>query len=296
MSIRHVLHKDIDLQLWNEAIAGASNAVIYADAWYLDISTNKQWDALILGDYEVVMPLPYNRKLFGYYQIYQPLFSQQLGVFSQKTSIDVQPFIDTIPKKYRRIYYPLNYQNAGSSNLTKTNLVIDLSVPYSETQARFSSSLRKRLRKSAALTFSEFEDVNALIQFYQTQLEAKVKLGQKAYDVAFDLFSYAMTHQCAKMYVIKDNETTLAMGLFLNKYNRLVNVFGASKSTKTNSNTMSILLAKVMEHHSEQPVTFDFEGSEIPGVKTYFESFGSVEQNYPVLIQDNLPKWIKLIR
>jgi hypothetical protein len=74
-------NKTIDRKKWDDCIANSHNSLLYAYAWYLDIVA-ENWDAIVLGDYDAVMPLPYNRKLFGLKQVYQPFFAQQLGVFS----------------------------------------------------------------------------------------------------------------------------------------------------------------------------------------------------------------------
>ncbi len=40
-----------------------------------------QWDALVLDDYQAVMPLTWRSK-FGIRYLYQPAFTQQTGIFS----------------------------------------------------------------------------------------------------------------------------------------------------------------------------------------------------------------------
>src|SRR6056297_1897646 len=94
--INYYLHKNIDKQKWDNCIQHAHNELIYAYSWYLDI-VSPHWDALIQGDYEMVMPLPKKRKYRITYLI-QPLFTQQLGIFYKKplTSKEIQPFFDYI--------------------------------------------------------------------------------------------------------------------------------------------------------------------------------------------------------
>jgi hypothetical protein len=296
MNIRYINRRDIDVKAWNNVITNSSNALIYAESWYLDITCNEQWGALVLDDYSAVMPLPYNRKLLGYYQISQPQFAQQLGVFSSNEEIDVSIFIVQIPKKFKRMHYALNHGNVVSQTNPKTNLIIDLKASYSEIVSNFSSSLKKRLKKMTDLTLSETSSVTSLIDFYQTQLEDKVQLGREAYKMATDLFTEVLKIGAGKIYVIKDGEEVLAMGMFLFKHKRLINIFGASRSNSNHSNSMSALLARVLEKYSEQDCLFDFEGSEIPGVQQYFKSFGSIEQNYSTYHFNRLPFWLKIVR
>ncbi|MFT5513240.1 MAG: hypothetical protein ACI8SE_001646 [Bacteroidia bacterium] len=296
MSLRYIKHIDIDKQRWDKTIADSNNPRIYAESWYLDVTTNNCWDAVILNDYEAVMPLPYNRKLFGVHQIYRPFFTQQLGVFSTDSTIDISAFIQTIPKKFLRLQYPFHSKNDVEGATKRTNLVLPLSLPYSQLQANFSASLRKRIRRSNTLQLEETADISAVIQFYKDQLEHKVKLGDVGYRIAQKLFSEAYRHKSAKIYRLLDDGEVLAMGVFLVKYNRVINVFGASANSKTHPNTMSALLSKVMEKYAESNNTFDFEGSDLPGIKDYFLSFGSKEENYSTFHYNRLPVWLKWFR
>ena len=66
--IVYTKHTYIDKQKWDECILKSHNGLIYSTAAYLD-SMAGSWDALILNDYEAVMPLPW-RKKFGIQYIY----------------------------------------------------------------------------------------------------------------------------------------------------------------------------------------------------------------------------------
>jgi len=83
MPIRHLTHKEINQKKWDTAIDQAVNGQSYAYAWYLDCVA-ENWDALVADDYAYIMPLPWNAKWLGVKQIYQPIFTQQLGIFGKE--------------------------------------------------------------------------------------------------------------------------------------------------------------------------------------------------------------------
>ena len=67
------------------------------------------WDALVLGDYEVVMPLAVTSKA-GIKYSYMPPFTSQLGIIS-KSAVDesiVQQFINAIPSQIKYCHISLN--------------------------------------------------------------------------------------------------------------------------------------------------------------------------------------------
>ena len=78
--IKFYKHKDIDLFKWDECIGSSINRRVQAFSWYLNVVTNNSWDALVLGDYDAVLPLPYRFK-YGLKYIYMPYFIQSLGCF-----------------------------------------------------------------------------------------------------------------------------------------------------------------------------------------------------------------------
>ena len=78
--IRFLNRGEIDLEKWDRCIQDAPNGIIYARSFYLDAMA-KNWSALVSGDYDMVMPLTWNRK-YGFRYLYQPAFTAQLGLFS----------------------------------------------------------------------------------------------------------------------------------------------------------------------------------------------------------------------
>ena len=56
--IRYLRRQDIDDAKWDACIH-----LIYGKSYYLDHMTDGQWDALIMGDYEIIMPLTWRRKM-----------------------------------------------------------------------------------------------------------------------------------------------------------------------------------------------------------------------------------------
>jgi len=79
----------------------AVNGMVYGCSWYLDIVC-PEWEALVQDDYEAIFPLTCNRK-FGIRYLYQPFFTQQLGIFSRGLLSGelVEKFLDAIPVHFR---------------------------------------------------------------------------------------------------------------------------------------------------------------------------------------------------
>ena len=89
MEIAYLTYQQINKSKWDDCINKSINKLIYAESFYLDTIT-ENWDAIVLNDYEAVMPLIWKKK-FGIKYLYQPAFLQQAGIFvSKKIKISVK--------------------------------------------------------------------------------------------------------------------------------------------------------------------------------------------------------------
>ena len=67
--IHYVKRQEVNATKWDRCIDQASNGLIYAYSFYLDTMTDS-WDALVLNDYEALMPLPWKKKIW--YSLFVP--------------------------------------------------------------------------------------------------------------------------------------------------------------------------------------------------------------------------------
>ncbi|WEK35446.1 MAG: GNAT family N-acetyltransferase [Candidatus Pseudobacter hemicellulosilyticus] len=110
LDIHYYRRDQLDSQRWDQCIDNAGNGNVYAYSGYLD-GMAQNWDALVLNDYEAVMPLTWNRK-WGIPYLYQPAFTAAAGVFGNGiTGTVLQAFLLAIPRKFRLIEISLNSGN-----------------------------------------------------------------------------------------------------------------------------------------------------------------------------------------
>ena len=59
---------------------------------------------------------------------------------------------------------------------------------------------------------------------------------------------------------------------------------------------LHFLFDNIIRKFQGQAAVFDFEGSEIPGIRAFFESFGAKNEPYTFFERGTLPIWIRIIR
>src|SRR5207249_10207965 len=89
--IKYLLHNEIDKTKWDKCIDEAGNGLSYGYSFYLD-HLAKHWDGLVLNNYEAIMPLTWNKK-FGIHYLYQPRFTENLGIFVHYPDEDINDHI-----------------------------------------------------------------------------------------------------------------------------------------------------------------------------------------------------------
>src|SRR6478609_7447826 len=148
--IRYLTHDEIDQTKWDQCIEQSANSMVYAYSWYLN-TLAAGWHALVMDDYDAVMPLTQNSKLFIHY-LYQPFFTQQLGMFFKRPEsvVRLPDFIKAIPQHYRFIDINLNEQNIlpedGPIHFRKRkNLVLNLNHTYEHLHKHFDDHCQRNL-------------------------------------------------------------------------------------------------------------------------------------------------------
>ena len=274
----------------------AFNGNVYAYSWYLDI-VHENWNAIVEGDYERVMPIPASEK-WGIPYIFQPFFVQQLGVFS-KTILSpeiVQAFIRNIPKKYRLVDINLNsYNTLDSSNfdiIPNKNHVLDLINKYTTLSGKYATNTKRNLKKSLKYNLSLIKGIKpeTLIQLFKTNKGKEVKnWGETEYQRLHRLMYMAIYKGRGLVYGVFDARNQLCAGaFFLKSHNRLIFLFSATNQQAKETAAMTFLIDSVIREFAPGKLVLDFEGSNNANLARFYKGFGAKEVTYPRLRINNL--------
>lgn len=303
-SIRYIVHSDINKEAWDNCIDNALNQLIYAYSWYLD-AVSPGWDALVLGNYEAIMPLTH-RKRFTLSYLAQPLFTQQLGVFY--TNLEhmnaTNDFLNAIPEKFKLIELNLNTFNVPSnpSFTSKQNVTchLELHQSYGEIVKNYSKQVVRNLKKAHQhhLRIADSIEVEQVIQlFKQGRGSTLKKFGNKAYQLLIKLVSVlkqANSVQC--LGVLNNDGVCIAGALFVIKNESAIFLFSGVNTEAKTSGAMSLLIDHFIEKYAQSNITFDFEGSNDANLARFYLGFGSKEVHYYGIRRNKLPKIIRWVK
>ena len=302
--IIYLRHNEIDLEKWDRCIAHAVNGMVYAWSWYLDRICD-HWDALVYGDYLYVMPLVWNRK-YGISYVFQPFFTQQLGVFSAfPTNPEIMSgFFQAIPDEFRLVEMNLNEQNIPASDkiTVKLNVTyhLPLDQPISAIRAQYRENTRRNLKKARPqnLSVAPIHNVDEFIAFAKSNLQEKSpEIKAVHYQNLKRVIGYALYHRLGELYGVFNSKNQLIAAAFFAQSNQRTVYLGASSSAEGHEKkAMFLLVDRFIEKQAESKLTLDFEGSNIPGIAHFYEGFGAQPVSYFSIRRNTLPWYLKIFK
>ncbi len=300
-TIQYLEHKKIDKQKWDSCISAAGNGLIYAYSFYLD-HMSPNWDALVSGDYEIVMPLPWKKK-WGILYLQQPFLVAQTGVFGNglSTSI-VEDFIDAIPSKFRLIEIPLNRDNIIDSMphelSLRANYVLDLRPSYNEMYSAYRENSKRNIKRAEKLgctivkNFAPEKVIDLALEQMRTREKVVIENATRFKELYYLLHS----EQKAVTYGIELNGKLISSCIFFFSHNRAYYILVGNHPDGKTIGASHMLIDAFIKDHAGQSMVLDFEGSDIRNLAFFYTSFGATLENYPFLRINNLPfymKWLK---
>jgi hypothetical protein len=298
-NIRYLQQHEIDKPLWDKCIDRATNGLIYAYSFYLDHMAD-HWDALVLGDYEAVMPLPW-RKKYGVHYLYQPFLTAQLGLFGTEVSAQlVSQFLHAVPSKFRLWEFSLNHSNVfsidGFQLYERANYVLNLNKPYEELYTGYRENSRRNNKKSVQYGCHQVTDihVNKILQLVQ-----QFTPGTTESDLArfVNLYYHLKTHGKAKTYGILSKQGELVSScIFIFSHNRAYYILVGNHPNGKTLGASHALIDSFIRDHAGQNLLLDFEGSDIRNLAFFYSSFGAVEEKYAAIKRNTLPWYVKLLK
>ncbi len=298
----YLTHHDIDKKKWDDCIQRSPNGMVYAESWYLDI-VSPGWNALADADYRTVFPLTWRKKM-GFYYLYQPFFTQQLGIFSGDETVaekTIHDFLNEIPVQYRLVEIQLNSANTChykdfkiSGRLTHH---LDLNQSVENIRGSYSENLDRNIKRAvkSQLELSFQIKPEEIIQIFKENRGKNIdNLGKKEYSMLFDLIHEAKKRNLITLIGAKTPTGKFCAGaVFLESTHEFIFLFSAADKESRNTGAMSFIIDSFINAHAGETKTFDFEGSMNQNLARFYKSFGSKEVVYLQIKKNNLPAYVK---
>lgn len=289
----------IDISKWKVCIEN-NKGLIYSGTDYLNQMTD-DWCGVVINDYQSVMPLPF-RKKWGITYLYTPAFTQQLGLTGNYTEEDVKAVFQAITgfAKYGDYFlHHLNPSNPGQGSfIHRNNFIIRLSRPYEEIYIGYSTNFKRILKKQTSFSYQIKESVVESIHLHQQLIQPQTKkVTLLDYQHLSALCMLMMQkRKCICRNITDDQNNILSAAILLKDKYRLYNLVNVTSSEGKKLFANHLLMNGIINEFALSGLTFDLEGSEIPGVKEFYEKMGAINQPYYHWHFNQLPFPINILK
>ena len=308
--IRFCRHSEIDPYKWDNAIQQAQFPTVFASYDLLTIlAAGPNWNALIMDDYEYVMPLPERSKL-GIHYIYTPFFLPQLGIFSAHdvSARVTSDFFNAFPEEFLQIDILLNPNNdtsfIDSYTISLVSHLLDLNLTYENLYGHYSKNTQRNIKSAAKkdLTLVHACNIDDIIRLFIQNRGKRKEVHFKKRD--YKLLSSAANYLQAKDLldirgVINDNGALIAGALFVKDYQRRWFWFSGRDLKFAESKPMFYLLDRYIHENAESSLFLDFNGSMNENVARLYKSFGGLPYDIKMVnftTQSHFDRLIRLYR
>lgn len=293
LGIRFLTRNQIDIVKWDNCITNATNSLIYAHSYYLDVMA-KNWSGLVLNDYQAVMPLTWNRK-FGFAYLYQPPFTAQLGLFVQNQSdLDlISEFIRKTKYYFKFCEINLNAENNTRGTIQRANYILTLDKTYAEIRKNFKKRLLENLEEAEInqLIYTREINFSATINLFRMEYGKRIPHVKERDYVNFSILCNEL--QKKDMLFVRQvknqSDNILSSSIFFKDHRRIYNIMSVTLKTGREKRSHFFLLDQLIREFSSGFYLLDFEGSDVPGIAEFYKKFGSQLVPYHFLRYNRLP-------
>ena len=283
MIIKYLKHSEIDKSKWDECVENSANSLIYGFSYFLDIMA-PSWEAIVVNDYELVLPLPVKRK-WGIKYFYIPPFTSQLGLFGiNPSSINIDFILHLLKKyvKYGDLFF--NYANVIDSDLVicRTNFVLSLKAGYETIQESYAANLKRILRKNVKndMVYSRQSNIEFTVQLYQNNYGYRTPhLSSNDYQKFLHVCNLLCSkYKCFTRSMCARDGSVLCSLICLFDNKRIYTIINPSTEIGRKKESAVFLIDELIKEFSGKDIVLDFVGSDLPGVKFFLNKFSPVNE------------------
>lgn len=231
MTLDFVPFEDIDKNKWNGNIHYSPNGNIYGYHWYLK-SVVKEWDAIIEGDYQSVMPLPrrplttFEKQLLPYLGPYtvNGFSSQRANAFYTKWKTHRHDG----HYGFNHRFGSLMYEQDPSLSPQNRNF-IDLQPPYEQISDKYQAEVHHILNEATLQTFTFGSDIKPEI------LIEKENLNEAEKNTLYRIMYNAIQRSVGWSLQVEDKaKGTTAKAFFISDKSGIYEIFSSEQNTEMN--------------------------------------------------------------
>lgn len=262
--------QELNLERYDALIASDAKNNVFCYSWYLS-ATTENWGAIVDDEYTFAIPIPFKNRIF-FKQFFQHPYSRNIDFFG-----DSKLLPEAI--KILQSFYKFRFHFPGELPFSKKERVfqsLDLNkdVVYKKNAQRI---LKKNEFKYKYIFTENYESI---LSFYFQNSFNKIKQQNKNKKYLNQLLKAATKHKKGQCLEVWENETCVAAAFFLFDKKTICYLIGDANEINKKEGVMFSLMNYAIMHYKTVFETFDFGGSNIESVATFYRKMGGKDSIY----------------
>jgi hypothetical protein len=277
---RIIARSDLDADRWNVLCSNGAGSNLYAQRWYLDAMTQKSWSAVVMGDYDAVLPF-YRKKKWLIPYVLPPLLCQRLGILGTADVTQRKLLYEYLLKQGCKVTLCTDDDiDSGMVKKVRNNHILHLNDSYVDLRKKYNRNTSRNLNDfiqsgqylasdcsvSDCCRFLAKYDPTGLVVSHHENIET--------------LITHALNNGIGHILTATNHGVLTSVAFYIVWHGRIYFLLcGSDASGKQVSATYAIIDA-ILQKFAGSGLLFDFTGSGIPGVARRNEGFGAITETY----------------
>lgn len=281
---RFIEREELNVSKYNELVSESEETSIYSYAWYLDVVSDN-WGCLVYGDYELVFPIAYTVK-FGQKIIYQPFFTREFSFFGSKNLVKLkgEELLGFLPKEFKKVDFSMSseYNLMGYNVVEVLNQELLLIDGYESVYKAYSTNTKRLVKKAlkASCSIELSTDVDSFTTFFKENTGMQVNYSLENYDRLNALIKTLIKNKTGELYHVKIDGLIVAQGVFIFQNHKITYLKGTTNLIGKKCGAMFLLMNHVIQENKTNAKSFDFGGSKINSIASFYKKFGAKDRVY----------------
>lgn len=261
----------IDKVKWDALVASSPNNNVFCYSWYLD-ATCKKWGAIVDKNYTFGLPLPYKNR-YLYKKVFQHPYSRNLDFFG--TNEQLKEAI-SLMEDFAKFSFNFNHHlNLKASCKVYQSIELKNDIEYKKNAQRIIA------KNQHLYHFNITNNTEPVLHLYFSNSFNKIKQQKKNKTFITQLTENAIKNQKGETIEVYDAQNKLcAAAFFLKDKQTVCYLIGDCHLEDKKNGVMFSLMDFAIKHYQKDYEIFDFGGSNVESVATFYKKMGGIDQEY----------------
>ncbi len=267
---------EIDDLEWDSYLNKSHHPFTEFFSWYLDICC-EHWGAYFHSS-GARIPIPYSKSIIGIKKVTRPPYIQRLKVISNNEvdSMWIDYLFRELNSKFSCGTLDWIYKNSPECKKRNNYIIRDGYLELNQSQQRnYNRSVKQNLCYRISDQSNElFNWINQNGEKYSYEKDFNNNLFKSLVNKLIKN-NYAFI-----IFAETDNGEIQAASIFVKSVDRLLFLLSFNSSSGKKSGAIVGIIMHIIHNHLKRNQILDLEGSDIPGVALFYESFGAINEPY----------------